>query len=309
MLRTLYGRHRRLGGEVDNDRRAPARTGSRQQPGRPAPLKASRPACRPPARRRSVKLRDDIVPGLAALENAARRTGIADAFFGAPRSILAVGASDRSGWCPSRVWMTSRPAVRAVVPTLIANAFFLPTTCYPSRRTNCSRLRWTSLRHQRPRARPNSGTLQCSRQFCTPTTAPTTPSRHSPSRSTSPNKAARGCTWFQLKSCPICPNPLRRFARKRALPHVDSVRSSNARKPWPMRERSSWTATWLRDIRCATFIELALALKADLLVIGATGHSAFYERMIGSRADRLIQLAPCPVLVIKLGASGARPHA
>jgi nucleotide-binding universal stress UspA family protein len=50
----------------------------------------------------------------------------------------------------------------------------------------------------------------------------------------------------------------------------------------------------VRDI-----VELAAELKADLLVIGATGHSAFYERMIGSRADRLIQLAPCPVLVIK----------
>jgi nucleotide-binding universal stress UspA family protein len=50
----------------------------------------------------------------------------------------------------------------------------------------------------------------------------------------------------------------------------------------------------VRDI-----VELAAELKADLLVIGATGHSAFYERMIGSRADRLIQLASCPVLVIK----------
>jgi nucleotide-binding universal stress UspA family protein len=50
----------------------------------------------------------------------------------------------------------------------------------------------------------------------------------------------------------------------------------------------------VRDI-----VELARELKADLLVIGATGHSAFYERMIGSRADRLIQLAPCPILVIK----------
>lgn len=50
----------------------------------------------------------------------------------------------------------------------------------------------------------------------------------------------------------------------------------------------------VRDI-----VELAAELKADLLVIGATGHSAFYERMIGSRADRLVQLAPCPVLVIK----------
>jgi nucleotide-binding universal stress UspA family protein len=44
---------------------------------------------------------------------------------------------------------------------------------------------------------------------------------------------------------------------------------------------------------------LATEIKADLLVIGATGHSALYERMIGSRADRLVHLAPCPVLVVK----------
>jgi nucleotide-binding universal stress UspA family protein len=46
-------------------------------------------------------------------------------------------------------------------------------------------------------------------------------------------------------------------------------------------------------------VQLAGELKADLLVIGATGHSALYERMIGSRADRIVQLAPCPVLVVK----------
>jgi len=48
-----------------------------------------------------------------------------------------------------------------------------------------------------------------------------------------------------------------------------------------------------------TIIELARELQADLLVIGATGHSALYERTIGSRADRIVQLAPCPVLVTK----------
>lgn len=46
-------------------------------------------------------------------------------------------------------------------------------------------------------------------------------------------------------------------------------------------------------------VELAATLKVELLVIGATGHSALYERMIGSRADRIVQLAPCPVLVVK----------
>jgi nucleotide-binding universal stress UspA family protein len=50
----------------------------------------------------------------------------------------------------------------------------------------------------------------------------------------------------------------------------------------------------VRDI-----VALAADLKVDLLVIGATGHSALYERMIGSRADRIVQLAPCPVLVVK----------
>jgi nucleotide-binding universal stress UspA family protein len=44
---------------------------------------------------------------------------------------------------------------------------------------------------------------------------------------------------------------------------------------------------------------LAADLKVGLLVIGATGHSALYERMVGSRADRIIQLAQCPVLVVK----------
>lgn len=48
-----------------------------------------------------------------------------------------------------------------------------------------------------------------------------------------------------------------------------------------------------------TVVDLARELQADLLVIGATGHSALYERLIGSRADRIIQLAPCPVLVAK----------
>ncbi len=50
----------------------------------------------------------------------------------------------------------------------------------------------------------------------------------------------------------------------------------------------------VRDI-----VELAKELKVDLLVIGATGHSALYDRLIGSRADRIMQLAHCPVLVVK----------
>jgi nucleotide-binding universal stress UspA family protein len=50
----------------------------------------------------------------------------------------------------------------------------------------------------------------------------------------------------------------------------------------------------VRDI-----VRLATEIGADLLVIGATGHSQFYERMLGSRAGQLVHLAPCPVLVVR----------
>ena len=50
----------------------------------------------------------------------------------------------------------------------------------------------------------------------------------------------------------------------------------------------------VRDI-----IDFARDNDVELLVIGATGHSALYERLIGSRADRMVQLAHCPVLVVK----------
>ena len=50
----------------------------------------------------------------------------------------------------------------------------------------------------------------------------------------------------------------------------------------------------VRDI-----IDLARDLKADLLVVGGSGHSELYGRLIGSRADRIVHLALCPVLVVK----------
>jgi nucleotide-binding universal stress UspA family protein len=46
-------------------------------------------------------------------------------------------------------------------------------------------------------------------------------------------------------------------------------------------------------------IELAAELQVDLLVVGASGHSALYDRMIGSRAQKILHHAPCPVLVVK----------
>jgi nucleotide-binding universal stress UspA family protein len=37
----------------------------------------------------------------------------------------------------------------------------------------------------------------------------------------------------------------------------------------------------------------------DLLVVGFMGHTALYNRLIGGTTDRLVEMAPCSVLVVK----------
>lgn len=48
-----------------------------------------------------------------------------------------------------------------------------------------------------------------------------------------------------------------------------------------------------------TVVALAAELNANLLVVGARGHSRIPEWLVGSRADRIMHLARCPVLIVK----------
>ena len=48
-----------------------------------------------------------------------------------------------------------------------------------------------------------------------------------------------------------------------------------------------------------TTLEFIKARGFDLLVIGFMGHSAIYERVMGSTCQSLVRLAPCAVLVVK----------
>jgi nucleotide-binding universal stress UspA family protein len=58
-------------------------------------------------------------------------------------------------------------------------------------------------------------------------------------------------------------------------------------------------ATVVAGHAVAAVVATIKAKKADLLIVGFMGHSALYERIIGGTADRLVRLAPCPVLVVK----------
>jgi nucleotide-binding universal stress UspA family protein len=49
----------------------------------------------------------------------------------------------------------------------------------------------------------------------------------------------------------------------------------------------------------STIVNFVRVHGFDLLVIGFMGHSALYNRIIGSTTDWLVELAPCTVLVVK----------
>jgi nucleotide-binding universal stress UspA family protein len=48
-----------------------------------------------------------------------------------------------------------------------------------------------------------------------------------------------------------------------------------------------------------TIVEFVQHQRPDLLVVGYMGYSAVYNRIIGSTTDRLVELAPCSVMVVK----------
>ncbi len=49
----------------------------------------------------------------------------------------------------------------------------------------------------------------------------------------------------------------------------------------------------------AAIVDFIKVQGYDLLVVGFMGHSALYDRIIGSTTDRLVKFAPCKVLVVK----------
>lgn len=48
-----------------------------------------------------------------------------------------------------------------------------------------------------------------------------------------------------------------------------------------------------------TILEFVKSKGFDLLVVGFMGHSALYDRVMGSTCQSLVRLAPCSVLVVK----------
>jgi len=88
---------------------------------------------------------------------------------------------------------------------------------------------------------------------------------------------------------------------------VESKQAANGRYGQAMQRATQMAKDQGVELQChvlvghevKTIVEFIKERSIDLLVIGFMGHSALYDRVMGSTCQGLVRLAPCAVLVTK----------
>ena len=66
-----------------------------------------------------------------------------------------------------------------------------------------------------------------------------------------------------------------------------------------------------RDVRSGVAVDAILKLATeegcDLIIIGTHGRGGLSRFLLGSVADRVVRLAPCPVMTVRLPSEETRP--
>lgn len=61
----------------------------------------------------------------------------------------------------------------------------------------------------------------------------------------------------------------------------------------------AWTLHFRHTEPASAIVQLAADLRADLIVVGTHGRQGFERFLLGSVAEKVVRLAPCPVLVMR----------
>jgi len=88
---------------------------------------------------------------------------------------------------------------------------------------------------------------------------------------------------------------------ERVLTQVDQQKTED-----PARPSTSWTTHLRLGDPTRAIVQLASDIEADLIVVGTHGRSGLARLLMGSVAEGVVRLAPCPVLVVRaLGVESA----
>ena len=88
---------------------------------------------------------------------------------------------------------------------------------------------------------------------------------------------------------------------------IEAKQAANGKYGQAMQQAKETARNQGIDLHCHAFIghevktivEFTKERGFDLLVVGYMGHSALYDRVMGSTCQGLVRLAPCSVLVVK----------
>jgi len=67
----------------------------------------------------------------------------------------------------------------------------------------------------------------------------------------------------------------------------------------PLARRKSWGAELAVGAPAETIVRVAQELGADLIVMGTHGRTGFQHALLGSVAEKVVRLAPCPVMTVR----------
>lgn len=93
----------------------------------------------------------------------------------------------------------------------------------------------------------------------------------------------------------------------RLLEHGTQTLAAQAQALHPSATPIVWGQRLCRfGVPSQVVVDLAVELHADLIVLGSRGHN-LVERLLGTTAARIVNHAPCSVLVVRAGAVAAAP--
>lgn len=107
---------------------------------------------------------------------------------------------------------------------------------------------------------------------------------------------------FVIETPQVIPvGPLSGYVTTSAARSEDDVKKAEALVEQIAHERQGLKVTTRVELGepVDTLCEQAKNLGADLVVVGARGHSAAERFLLGSVSDRVVHHAPCPVLVVR----------
>ena len=97
--------------------------------------------------------------------------------------------------------------------------------------------------------------------------------------------------------------PIRGLGMAQAFPHLRPEMHTRAKEQLTavqQKLKNVKSTLELRDgVAHDAILDCAKAVKADMIVMGTHGHTGLKHALLGSSAERVVRLSPCPVLTVR----------